>query len=208
MRVLPPSHYYTSLVIRSHFGPAERNKVEKERPFHLLYWIALLTGSCYIQVQPFSSSQIAKRTNWTGQLLHWTGRAANAKTFSSALKYTARRCTAWAPEKSIKIIIPSPDVCNTTCYVLWAVHKLHLHFLWKIGQNLRKEWRIGLKKWRHIGEGGVKNIEITADVLFGWPPRLCRAFKWYCSDCVHYRPSFKSVNSASWLTQLTDLIVR
>ena len=128
MRVLPPSHYYTSLVIRSHFGPAERNKVEKERPFHLLYWIALLTGSCYIQVQPFSSSQIAKRTNWTGQLLHWTGRAANAKTFSSALKYTARRCTAWAPEKSIKIIIPSPDVCNTTCYVLWAIHKLHLHF--------------------------------------------------------------------------------
>ena len=129
MRVLPPSHYYTSLVIRSHFGPAERNKVEKERPFHLLYWIALLTGSCYIQVQPFSSSQIAKRTNWTGQLLHWTCRAANAKTFSSALKYTARRCTAWAPEKSIKIIIPSPDVCNTTCYVLWTVHKLHLHFL-------------------------------------------------------------------------------
>ena len=103
MRVLPPSHYYTSLVIRSHFGPAERNKVEKERPFHLLYWIALLTGSCYIQVQPFSSSQIAKRTNWTGQLLHWTGRAANAKTFSSALKYTARRCTAWAPERSSKI---------------------------------------------------------------------------------------------------------
>ena len=208
MRVLPPSHYYTSLVIRSHFGPAERNKVEKERPFHLLYWIALLTGSCYIQVQPFSSSQIAKRTNWTGQLLHWTGRAANAKTFSSALKYTARRCTAWAPEKSIKIIIPSPDVCNTTCYVLWTVHKLHLHFFGENDQNLRKVMTDSSKKVLTWGRGVSKISKKVLTYFMDGPPRLCRAFKWHCSDCVHYRPSFKSVTSASWLTQLLDLIVR
>ena len=70
--------------------------------------------------------------------------------------------------KSDDIIYEWPQEQQQAEVVLGAVHKVHQHFLGRMGQTLRKKWQqIGIKKVLTWGKVGVTNSKTSPDVIYG-----------------------------------------